>query len=153
MNIFYLDESPYWAARYHNDKHVVKMVLETAQILCTALYLNGYNDSRLYRPTHTGHPCVQWAAANQANFLWTGRLGRSLALQYKERYKREHKCEGLINLCYDSFKHIKAGEFTNPPQIMPEKYRQENPVFAYREYYKYEKVFGYSRSQVPSFMQ
>ena len=68
MNIFVTDENPRVCAENLDDKRVIKMVLESAQILSTAVTLNG--GQGMYKPTHTGHPCVQWAAECYENWLW-----------------------------------------------------------------------------------
>lgn len=77
MNIFVLSEDVKEAAEWHVDRHVVKMPLETAQMLCTALSLNG-NSNVEYKPAFFKHPCTIWAAATRDNFEWLCRLGVEL---------------------------------------------------------------------------
>lgn len=73
MNIFVLDYTPQKAAEYHCDKHVVKMILESAQILCAVHHKNG--DSNVpYKLTHKNHPCTIWAGESRSNYLWLTQL-------------------------------------------------------------------------------
>lgn len=68
MNIFILDTNPKIAAQYHVDKHVVKMILETAQLLCSAHWLNG--SEAPYKLTHKNHPCAIWTRECVENYNW-----------------------------------------------------------------------------------
>ena len=86
MNIFILDRNPEKCARYHCDKHVVKMVLESAQILCSVLHMRG--EDAPYRPTHISHPCVKWANSSLSNFSWLVELAIQLNEEYKFRYEK-----------------------------------------------------------------
>jgi phage-related protein len=70
MNIFILDKDPKKIAMYHNDKHVVKMIVETAQLLCTAHHVSGTNGDIPYRKTHQNHPCSIWARESIENYNW-----------------------------------------------------------------------------------
>ncbi len=98
MNIFVLDDQPENAARYHCDKHVVKMVLETAQILCAVWYRHGWTFPGIYRLTHPHHPCTLWAGNSVDNYRWTVELFRALLDQYTHRYKKIHKCEAMYEI-------------------------------------------------------
>ena len=69
MNIFYLDRDPHEAARLQCDKHVVKMILETAQLLSTAH--NELDGGQIaYKTTHKNHPSAVWARKSLDNYLW-----------------------------------------------------------------------------------
>lgn len=160
MNIFYLDESPELAAQFHNNKHVVKMIVETAQLLCTAhRVLDGYTKSvevngrtknviclddimmhnALYRATHVNHPSAVWIRESDANYQWTYQLFLSLLSEYTFRYEKRHKSEFLIDYLCKLPKNIPTAAFTAPPQAMPDEYKNENTVVAYRTYYKEDK--------------
>lgn len=153
MNIFFLDTHPSIAASYHNDRHVVKMTLETAQILSSALYKNGIlHDSRLYKPTHKNHPCVLWAAESEQNFIWLCYLGLALGREYTSRFGKVHKSISVIEYCKSWSFILPNIDLSKPPQCMPEQYREESTVMAYRNYYKSEKRFPYSVTP-PEFMQ
>ena len=86
MNIFVLDIDPQLAASLHLDKHVVKMPLETAQMLCTINAEFGIDVP--YKATHKNHPCTLWAKATKANYQWLTALGLNLCYEYTYRYKK-----------------------------------------------------------------
>ena len=92
MQIFVTSECPQACARYLDDKRVVKMVLESAQILSTVMHLLG-SQRAPYRATHEQHPCVQWAAASYDNFQWLYHHFQELLSEYKARYDKTHACE------------------------------------------------------------
>ena len=96
MNIFVLDPIPSEAARAHCNKHVVKMIVEAAQVLSTVCHLKGVSIEGLYKPTHRAHPCTLWAASKWANFRWTAALGLALCAEYSERYGKRHKTQDLL---------------------------------------------------------
>jgi len=127
MNIFYLDPDPVIAAQMQCDRHVIKMALETTQILSTVC-------GGPYKPTHAKHPSVLWAAQHQT---WTYRHLIALLDEYAYRYGKRHKCADIA----PQLTIAPYSEFTPPPQCMPEKYRQADTVQAYRDYYKAEKAY------------
>lgn len=141
MNIFVLDHTFYKAAEYHVDKHIVKMPLETAQILCSARHLNGDCFSIPYKLTHKHHPCVLWAAKSLNNYKWLCNFGLALCSEYEYRYGREHKCKSVIldsqasahSMCFS------CENMTDFVQAMPDQYKSASPVQAYRAYYLGEK--------------
>lgn len=137
MNIFYLDKEPKICAQYHCDKHVVKMILESAQMLCTVLSQN--NIEVPYKPTHAKHPCTIWAAKSVANFNWLRDLSKFLNDEYKLRYDKKinHKSYDVIKSLPD-YKNECLG-LTSFALAMPDEYKCDNPVEAYRNYYKQDK--------------
>jgi hypothetical protein len=96
MNIFAVSNCPRECAQFLDDKRVVKMCLETAQILSTALRLNGYEGDNVYKKTHQKHPVVLWAAETRLNFLWLIEHLQALCSEYTRRYGKNHKCESMI---------------------------------------------------------
>ena len=96
MNLFVLDASPEAAARAHCNKHVVKMIVETAQVLSTVVHLKGETVEGIYRATHQAHPCTLWASERWANFRWAVKLGLALCAEYTERYGKRHKTQDLL---------------------------------------------------------
>lgn len=134
MNIFVLDINPVLAAQYQCDKHVVKMVLESAQIMST---INGGP----YKPTHANHPCVVWARSYSANYRWLLEHAVALCREYTVRYGKRHKCESIIIGMPWPELEIGKSEFV---QCMPEQYRGDDAVTAYRRYYVSEKA-GFAR--------
>lgn len=136
MNIFYVHSNPTIAARSLCDKHVVKMILESAQILCTVQHLWG--NKAPYRPTHKNHPCVKWAANNLHNYEWLLEHAKALSIEYTYRYGKIHKSDFLIN---DLPSWGNWEEHVEPPQCMPEIYRKKDTVLAYRDYYHGAKSY------------
>jgi len=155
MNIFVLDLEPHLAAQYHADKHVVKMVLETAQILCTVLNKMGYTTP--YRSSHIHHPCVKWAAKSYENYIWLKNLGLELGAEYTYRYGKIHKCfEVIVNLPSPDFNEFLENEATPFAQAMPDIYKnQEDTVAAYRNYYVGAKkdLLKYTKRKMPGWLK
>ena len=143
MNIFYLSENVSDCAKFHNNKHCVKMILEYSQLLCTAhRFLDEENviSQDLYRLTHVNHPCSKWVRQSAENYIWLYNLLIALHEEYTHRYKREHKSKRLIPYLAELPKNInKTNCFTNPPLAMPDYCKCDNPIEAYRKYYIKEK--------------
>ena len=138
MNIFYLDEDPKQCAQWHCDKHCVKMILETAQLLSTAHWETGGKGP--YRSTHKNHPCAVWARESLANYNWLVQLGKELCLEYTARYGRSHKTMGPLGWLLFNKPRIPDVGFTEPPQCMPCQYKCDDTVIAYRSYYMGDKA-------------
>lgn len=138
MNIFILDKDPKKAAKQQIDKHIVKMPLESAQMLCTALSSHGQSATP-YKPTHKKHPCTIWASQNKANFNWLVEHGIALCEEYTSRYGKRHKCQDVIEWCSRNSSIIPEGGLTEFAQAMPDEYKSKDSVLAYRKYYKGEK--------------
>ena len=153
MNIFYLDENPQLCAQYHCDKHVVKMILETAQLLSTAIHLSTEQDfADIYNPTFPNHPCNKWARKTLANFEWLQKLGLHLCSEYTYRYNKTHKSQDIIEKVWLYRDFIPSGLFTVRPQCMPDIYKDDTSVInAYRNYYLGAKthILKYTRRPVP----
>jgi len=147
MNIFYLDKCPVNAATMQCDKHVVKMILETAQLLSTAhRVLDGdeHADTMgLYKATHKNHPSAVWVRSGALNYIWTSRHLNALCNEYSNRYGKVHKTERLLTkLALLPHNIERAVEMYEPPMCMPEHYKDETcAVTAYRNYYKGDKAY------------
>lgn len=136
MNIFILDNDPKIAAEYLMDKHVVKMALETAQILSTI------NDGP-YKPTHQKHPCVLWAKEGTDNYKWLVEHGLAICKEYEYRYNKIHKCFDVIDLLQQPFSEIEIPIGKTPFKLcMPDEYKTDDPVQSYRNYYKSKESFA-----------
>jgi hypothetical protein len=156
MNRFVLHEDPQTAAEFHCDKHVVKMILEEAQMLSTAhrildgeevegrtktgrrvkrWKLDDQRDNILYQATHVNHPCTQWSMFTAENYIWSVSLLRCLLDEYQYRYGKKHKCEELYPTLNFLPQKILNGKRTPFPQAMPDDCKHENPVTGYRNYY------------------
>lgn len=139
MNIFVLDENPVQAARDLCDKHVVKMTMESAQILSTVLAKLG-TDGPL-KSTHANHPCVIWAGENYSNYMWLLSHFTAQLEEYTRRYKKVHAYAAHVELFAARRHSLMSGERTPFAQAMPEQYRQEDAVAAYRAYYLGDKAY------------
>lgn len=137
MNIFVLSEDPFEAAQMQCDKHVVKMILESGQMLCAA-HPEGHAP---WKRTHYNHPCTVWTRSSKANYEWLAAHGLELCAEYTRRYGKRHKAEDTLIWCAK-----------NIPATLPElgltpfaiaikdiKYHLGDPVCSYRAYYLGEK--------------
>lgn len=138
MNIFVLDRDIRTCARYHADQHVIKMILESAQMLCAIVNQSG--GKAPYKTTHLNHPCTLWARRSLANWLWLQRLALALNDEYRYRYQKsvDHKSASIVrDLLPPCIDDLGLTEFA---QAMPEQYRVPgNAVLAYRRFYIGEK--------------
>ena len=139
MNIFVVNRNPKIAAQNLCDKHIVKMPLESAQILCNVAHRYGYSNIP-YRPVSTKHPCVLWAGETEGNWEWLVIHGLELCREYTKRYGKRHKSQDVIEWALSTPASPPAGELQPFVMAMPEQYKGENAVKAYRRYYLGEKV-------------
>jgi len=155
MNIFVLDTDQEKAAHYHVDKHVVKMPLETAQLLCTVHHLSGTKSDMIpYRATHKNHPSTKWAAESLSNYKWLVELGIRICEEYTYRYEKVHKCEEVVRWCEKNIPDIPDSGLTSFAQAMPDECKRADAVEAYREYYKKSKshLFSWRKRGKPSWL-
>ena len=139
MNIFILDEDIKTCAQYHCDQHVVKMILESVQILCTALNKKGFTTP--YKSTHMKHPSVLWVEASYDNFIWLRELTLELNAEYKYRYNKETDHKSINTLKQIQDHTYPAVGLTPFPQAMPDHYKvKDDPVTAYRQFYRGDKA-------------
>jgi len=157
MNIFVLDLNPEKAAQYHCDKHVVKMILETAQIMSTVIQKQFDTEDFLYKSTHQSHPCVLWAEKSYENLMWLYNLGISLCNEYTYRYDKVHKTRIIIERCYDYIQDIFYNEIglTEFYQAMPDEYKNSDVTIAYQNYYLGEKnsFLNYTKREKPNWIK
>jgi len=156
MNIFILDADPERAARYHCDRHVVKMILESVQIMNTALDSRGLSDYTFYGSTHVGHPCVKWAAESWNNMEWLLQLTHYLNKEYRRRYENSENhssYQKVLDNWYDDGWLLPAEDegYTEFAQAMPDDVKNADAIRAYRDYYRQYKAtedwFAYEKSR------
>lgn len=163
MNIFYLDHNQKKAVSLMTNSHVVKMTLETAQLLSTAhrvldgreaiflsskskrkiwIHPDPYKEKTLYKATHMNHPCAIWVRASLENYQWLYRLFCELTSEYTLRYGKVHRCETLLKeVLKNPPKNIPGGNFFEPPLAMPDDYRKiGDSKSSYIQYYISEKL-------------
>ena len=170
MNIFVTDHCPIQSARNLPDKHIVKMPLETCQML-SIIYSDWYygvgklykSDGTPYRTAHGAfrkHPCTQWAAANQYNLAWLIQHGLALCTEYNLRYNKVHTCERVIHQaesiyrrCFDddfSQASRKVADFT---RAMPEYLKFDttiDTITAYKRYLNTKPWLASNYLRIPS---
>jgi hypothetical protein len=161
MNIFVLDKDPKQAAIEHCDKHVVKMIVESAQMLSTAhRILDGDECKRpsksgkrivqywelpddrehiLYKAVHMKHPCTIWSMESSENYKWHWDLFSYLCDEYTYRYGKIHSTDTLLR---DKLEQLP----TNIPHGQMTKFKLamgsnpecmfEDPIKSYRAFYK-----------------
>ena len=143
MNIFYLDRDPINAAQCLHDTHVRKMLIESAQMLA-----NGYSLEQLEQAPKTkegtvrrhynlNHPCCKWTIENYEQFRWLQDYAVALTREYKFRFGKTHFTSSFITWSLYTEPTNIASYFgwSNPPQVMPEEFKQISTVYAYRSYY------------------
>lgn len=174
MNIFFLSMDPRQAAAWHCDRHVVKMLLESTQLLWTAWHILSAGEEGAdrillsapcalssgkpgYRPTHKNHPCAIWVRAAAGNYRWLVALARSLAAEYHFRWGRAepHACEAHVEwLAAHEPNGLPAGPLTWPALAMPLPYKiSPSPTACYKAYYLGQKrdrgLLVYTRRELP----
>jgi hypothetical protein len=176
VNIFYLDHDVRKCAEMHNDKHVVKMILEYAQLLSTAhrvldgVELIGLSDSgrkkrfwtlgdsrdyTLYKATHINHPSAVWVRKSAQNYMWLAEMLEVLCGEYTYRYGKVHKVErdGLMQLLKNEFpKNLPIAPFTEPTPAMSDDVKVSgDSIKSYRNYYINNKAHlaNWKKRQVP----
>lgn len=137
MNIFYLDQDHATNASYHVDSHVIKMVVEYAQLLSNGVRSTGINAG--YLPTHKNHPCTLWVCESLSNWLWLRDLCKALNEEYRYRYDK------LVNhRSYDVVKELPIPDMadiglTTFRLAMPDDAKVDDPIQSYRNCYTMHK--------------
>jgi len=157
MNIFVLDENPVVAAQMMCDKHIPKMIVESAQMMASALRRHGATDEvmplnqagRPYKGGYHRHPCTVWTGETVVNYLWLYHHAYGLCVEYRKRFNRKHACEDKIILMVEprALTLLPLGGQTpyarafNKEQY-PQLYDEEayTTVAAYRAYYLLDKA-------------
>lgn len=162
MNVFYLNENPTECAREHCDKHTTKMIIEYAQLMCTAhrmldgeMYLDKTKNGRsikrwrlqddreiiLYKASHVNHPSAIWARQSNKNYKWLSELFVALCDEYTYRYGKVHETDRKLRDAIQSLPtNIPVGAKTQPPPAMPDYCKLSDSVASYKNYYIKEKA-------------
>ena len=170
MNIFVTDRCPIQSARNLPDKHIVKMPLETCQMLAI-IYSDWYygvgklykSDGTPYRTAHgafRNHPCTQWAATNQYNLAWLIKHGLALCDEYTARYNKVHTCQDVIhqavriyNFCFDDSVSNSCHRVTDFTRAMPEDIKFDktiDTITAYKRYLNTKPWLATNYLRIPS---
>jgi len=163
VNIFYLHHEPKLCAEMHCDKHVVKMIIEYAQLMSTAHRVldgeeyfdktaNGRKirrwrmedpkyESGLMKASHVHHPSNVWVRASKANYVWLNQMWNHLLLEYTHRYGKRHACADRMEVLYAWPENIPNLPFTEPTPAMPDDCKiAGSPLASYHKYYIEKKV-------------
>lgn len=157
MNIFYLDSNPRLCAQAHFDSHVRKMILESAQLLCTAHFVAGSHVDGMYKPTHINHPCAIWVRSAPGNYDYCWHLGWQLCEEFRHRWGKEHATQKVFGILAHNPKGIlEAASWQTPvPLAMPDEYKVPNdPIASYRKYYRLGKkhLNCYTNREAPEWL-
>jgi hypothetical protein len=168
MNIFFLDQDVIECSKYHSDKHVVKMILEYAQMLSTAHRVLADDTAQvpeeLYKVTHVNHPCSIWTRESFANYSWLYALMINLHYEYRFRYGWDKSHKTLVKLeralanVPEALRETERHLISKPALAMPDEYKSPDgcPVKSYRAYYamgKSESIIAFNKSrQAPEWL-
>ena len=151
MNIFFLSSIARNCARYHVDKHVIKMILEACQLLYTCLWIHNpkclknapltKSGSRGYKKSHENHPSAKWVRESNGNYQWLCELGIELCDEYEYRFDKVHASREHLEWLIKQDSGIEKQKCTKMIQVVPEKYIDDFPIRAYRAYYMGEKNY------------
>ena len=178
MNIFYLHREPQICAEMHCDRHVLKMIIEYAQLMSTAhrvldgeeyyaLTANGRKIKRwrmpdekyengLMKASHVHHPSNVWVRASKANYVWLNQMWNHLLLEYTHRYGKRHACADRMDVLYAWPENIPDGPFTPPTPAMPDDCKiANNSLASYHKYYIEKKVSfaKWTKREIPTWFQ
>ena len=163
MNIFFVNKDPVQAATNLVDRHVIKMILESAQLLSTAhrvldgrivegksktgrnvkrWILDDGRDTVVYQATHINHPSAVWCRESVENYNWLVDHFHALMDEYTFRYNKTHKCKGELSFQLSTPpKNLQTYDMTIMPCAMADEYKISNdPIINYRNYYKLGKI-------------
>lgn len=159
MNIFILSKDQKKCVEYMFDKHIVKIILEIVQMLCTAKRLIDHDKEEelegLYKIAHKNHPVTKWIRESEGNYIWTTKLLEEMHNEWRYRFGHSEEKFHKSYLVYKTIKQPKFEkvEMTNFPQAMPEQYKCENDaVTAYRNYYmspEKSKLMSWKKREKP----
>lgn len=143
MNIFAIDQDPSKAARQLHDRHVVKMILESAQMLSTCRQAYGDNRDGLLKACFHNHPCNVWLRESHSNYDWLVRHMIGLLREYTYRYNKLHRYENLVVTHFAmKLKGLSDKDLTPFTTAMPGEYKTTDPIQSYRNYYLSKKIQG-----------
>ena len=157
MNIFAIEGSGNeidWvkSAKSQDNYRVVKMILESCQMLCTTLNELSGDKVTTYKSTHKNHPSSKWARESSANFTFLILHTSALIQEYKQRFNgKNHKCEKVLAECIKLFdpKLFPCDQPTALPLCMPEEFKSKSTVESYRKFYASKPRMRYPKNKIP----
>jgi hypothetical protein len=160
MNIFAIEgknNNIDWAAsaRSQDNYRVVKMILESCQMLCTAINELSGRQLAPYRSTHKHHPSTKWVMASSANFESLVDHTEAMLSEYTERFGKTHKCQRVLEQCKSLYNpsHFPSFEPTQLPLAMPHEFHSDNIVESYRRFYASKPKMRYPKNKIPQWFR
>lgn len=163
MNIFYLSHDPTESARWHCDRHVLKMPIESLQLMFSVhwrvagirkkiekeLLGEGWKEvfpnlprESPYGIGYQNHGCTKWVLASADNYRWLSVLAEELLLEYERRWPgREHSCKKLARWAAEHVPDLPEIGLTTPYLAMPDSIKSDDPVESYRRYYHRKMIY------------
>lgn len=175
MNIFVLDKDPQLAAKYHCDKHLIKMITEHNQILGSIAHVTrgaqkksditpnykiknfkGFprvdenQEPHPYGIGYKNHPCTVWAMESSGNYEWLCELNLAMCKEYSSRYGKTNVGESITEWYKNNPPKFEKKEMTPFALAMPEDLKSKDAVHSYRLYYAaYKAYFTKWKNGVP----
>lgn len=138
MNIFYINEDPIIAAQELADDHIRKMQIESAQMCCTAHWETG--SEAPYKRAHWNHPSTKWVRESIQHYDWLVEHGLEICSEFTKRYGKLHKTQSVLEWLKQNKPQILDNGFAPPPQCMPEEFKMEDTIEAYKNFYINDKI-------------
>ena len=140
------------SAQSQDNLRVVKMILESCQILSTVLNEQGLEAP--YRSFNPKHPSCLWAAESSANFMHLVLHCEAMICEYSERFGKTHKCAAVLGKIVGLFDtdNFPTSDSTPLRLAMPDEFRSDNPVVSYRKFYASKPRLRYPVDKIPSWV-
>ncbi len=141
------------SGKSHDNYRVVKMILESCQLLSTALNVHGLKGP--YKSFNPKHPSTMWVIESSANFDDLVNLTISLLDEYGLRFKKTHKCEQVLKQILKTYNpSVFPSNKSTPLRLaMPNEFKTDNPVLSYRNYWLTKPNVRYPENKVPSWFK
>jgi len=156
MNIFAIEgesNSIDWvkSAKSQDNYRTVKMILESCQMLCTAINELAGKQVTPYRSTHKSHPSTKWVRASSANFEALVEHTMAMLEEYTERFGKIHKCSSVLEKCLDLYDPslFPSQKQTRLPLAMPYEFHSDDIVESYRRFYASKPRIRYPKDKIP----
>jgi hypothetical protein len=158
MNIFVIEKNKDnqidWvkSAKSLDNYRVVKMILESCQMLCTTINIQHGEQITPYKNVHVNHPSTKWVRESSANFLALVSHTLSMIEEYKERFQgRDHACEKVLRNVLMLYREDKFPSkiYSDPPLCMPDEFKSDDVVESYRKFYASKPRMRYPKSKIP----
>ena len=138
MNIFYINPDPIIAAKELADDHIRKMQIESAQMCSTAHWMTG--SSAPYKKAHMNHPSTKWTRESIQHYRWLVKHGLEICDEFEKRYGKIHATKAVLQWLEQNEPNLPDNGFVSPPQCMPDEFKDQDTLAAYKKFYINDKV-------------